>query len=517
MNNIFIPDSTGGCSRKSLIIIFLGWGFPPEAFSGIRKLRFDLLLLSGYRGMTGQQIEKEITAIVPRIASGDNTGYDEIVVIGWSFGVKAASMFLKQTDIPVTMRLAVNGTEYHTDDKRGIPTSVFKGTLSGLSATTLEKFHLRCAGCRERLAKLLGGIQELKSVDTAPLREELEWFGSLPPVPVSNLAIWDKVVIGEGDRIFPPANQLAAWEGHDIFTIKEMPHLPDFQWIIDNFIVDKNKVCDRFSIAGATYTSNATVQHDTARKLYDKFQAIFASSRLKAGPTYRQNQMSLLELGYGAGALTRLYVPQIVAHCRSVVLSDIQAPCPSDIPARWIYDVGGENCDCHVNVEDAESATFKKKYLRDDSLDLIFSSSMFQWLNSPGMMLRRCCDALRADGMIILSFYGPGTFKEIHQTVGTGLKYPSAEWMARIARECDMEINLLEIEKDIMRFDTPADALRHLKLTGVNGVPGAPSPTRARQLLAHWPSDCDGKAPLTFHPVYMILTKKQSQPQTNPR
>lgn len=508
MNSIFIPDSLESPRSNSLIIIFLGWGFPPEAFSGILKHGYDILILSGYEGMTGDRIEKEIKEASPYEVSGNNLGYKEIVVIGWSFGVKAASMFLKHTKIPVTMRLAVNGTEYHTDDKRGVPTGVFEGTLSGLSETTLGKFRLRSAGSREKLGKLLGGIHDNEFADMDSLRKELQWFGALPSGPVSKSAIWDKVVIGDADRIFPPANQLAAWEGYDIFTVKDMPHLPDFQWIIDNFIVDKNKIRNKFTTAGFTYTDNATVQHDTARNLYEKFQAVFANSRLKYSGTYQVNQLSMLELGYGAGTLTRLYMPQLIPHCQKVILSDIQEPHTSESVTDWVFDLSGENCDCCVDIKDAESTDFIKEHLKGKSLDIIFSSSMFQWLNSPGMMLRRCCNALRHNGMIVLSFYGPGTFKEILQTVGTGLKYPSPEWMARIARECMMEINLLETKEETILFDTSTDALRHLKLTGVNGLPGLPSPARARQLLNHWPLDDNGKAPLTFRPVYMILTKK---------
>lgn len=133
---------------------------------------------------------------------------------------------------------------------------------------------------------------------------------------------------------------------------------------------------------------------------------------------------------------------------------------------------------------------------------------MFQWLNSPKTMLERCANALRDDGVIALSYYGPGTFKEIQETVGTGLKYPSAEWMERIAKECDLDIAILEKDTETLSFDSPAEALRHLRLTGVNALPGIPSPSRTRYLLENWPLDSEGKATLTFCPVYMILTKR---------
>lgn len=504
MNNLFITDP----QAHSLIILFLGWGFPPEAFSGLRKPGFDILLIAGYKGKTGEMLEDEIRASVGEATRGNHLGYSEIVVIGWSFGVKAASMFLAQTKIQVSMRLAVNGTEHHISDEKGIPANIFDGTLAGLSERNIGKFRLRSAGSRENLQRLERNLQGDDATSVAALRDELEWFGSISPLPPSKRIIWDKAVIGDEDHIFPPANQLRSWDGYDIFTVPGMPHLPDFQWVIDNFVVDKVKVCDKFTTAGFTYTDNAVVQRETAKKLYGHFTSIFDSSKLKEGGSFRARQLAVIELGYGDGTFTRLYVPSLTPHCRKITLCDIiddNLCFAANLIEDYVHD---DECEVVTCYTDAESAEFANQYLKGKSTDIIFSSSMFQWLNSPGMMLRKCANALRHGGIIAISFYGPGTFKEIHRTVGTGLKYPSPEWMERIARECRLDINLVESEEITMQFDTPADALRHLKLTGVNALPGIPSPARARYLLNNWPLDKEGKAPLTFRPVYMVLSKK---------
>ena len=505
MNNIFIADP----QAHSLIIIFLGWGFPPEAFSGLRKPGFDILIMAGYKGKSGEILEKEIRDAIGETAIGNDLGYSEIVVIGWSFGVKAASLFLAQTKIQVTMRLAVNGTEYHIDDQKGIPPNIFEGTLAGLSERNIGKFRLRSAGSRDNLQKLTCDIPADNAASVAVLRDELEWFGSIPPLPQSRRIIWDKAVIGDEDHIFPPDNQLRSWDGYDTFVVPGMPHLPNFQWVIDNFVVDKLKVCDKFTTAGFTYTDNAVVQRETAKKLYDHFVSIFDSSKLKSGGSFRARQLAVIELGYGDGTFTRLYAPSLTPHCRKITLCDIIDDNDLCFAADLIEDYASDDeCEVETCYTDAESADFANQYLKGKSTDIIFSSSMFQWLNSPGMMLRKCANALRHGGIIALSFYGPGTFKEIHHTVGTGLKYPSPEWMERIARECRLDINLVESEEITIHFDTPADALRHLKLTGVNALPGIPSPARARYLLNNWPLDEEGKAPLTFRPVYMVLSKK---------
>lgn len=508
MNKLFIRDK----SANSLIVVFLGWGFPPESFSGLRKNGFDILLLAGYENVTGVDIEHEIQTIVKEHHDWQNPRYDEVVVIGWSFGVKVATLFLSQTDMPVTMRLAVNGTEFHIDDSKGIPETVFNGTLSGLSGKTLEKFRLRSAGSKEKLDKLGLDAVEEPSPKFSMLRKELEWFGSLPPIPtVANRSIWDKVIVGDEDRIFPPANQLRAWEGYDIFPVNGMSHIPDFQWIIDNFVVDKQKVCDKFETAVHTYTDNAIAQQTTARNLYDKFSSVFLDSKTKSEETIPDRKLSVLELGYGDGTFTRMYAPGLIRHCQSLSLVDINGNRAEANIAEYLHDCDKDRrCRIEFYHEDAESAELAGKCLLEKSKDLIFSSSMFQWLNSPATMLRRCDNALRDNGIMAISFYGPGTFREITTTVGTGLKYPSPEWMRRIAEESGLHVELLETEEETIRFDTPAEALRHLKLTGVNALPVTSSPTKARHLLNHWPLDEDGKATLTFRPVYMILSKKQS-------
>lgn len=503
MDKLFLKQE---CSH-SLLIIFLGWGFQPESFSGIHKTGFNILLLSGYNGLSGADMDREIMQTIRSEWSEYDSDCFEVIVIGWSFGVKAASAFLDSTDIPVTLSLAVNGTEHHIDDSRGIPETVFKGTFDNLSERTFSKFRLRCAGSKDKLEELESKARTTPQKPLDDLREELRWFASVTPAPPERQhSIWDKAVIGMEDRIFPPLNQIASWKGHDIFTVEGMAHIPDFQWLIETFIVDKTKVCDKFNTAGSTYTENAVAQKATAQKLYDKFISVFENSKLKNSETYRASQMSVLELGCGDGTFTDLYIKSIIDHSRLVTLSDINI---SPDMKTFMSSSLAEKSDIIETIhDDAEYIGFVKANLAEESRDIILSSSMFQWLNSPRLMLTRCANALRHNGIIAFSYYGPGTFKEIQETVGTGLKYPSPAWMERIARECRLDIEAFETEEETLLFDSPVEALRHLKLTGVNALPETASPSRTRYLLGNWPLDKSGKAPLTFVPVYMILSKK---------
>ena len=70
-----------------------------------------------------------------------------------------------------------------------------------------------------------------------------------------------------------------------------------------------------------------------------------------------------------------------------------------------------------------------------------------------------------------------------------------------------MTINIATTECETLEFDTPRDALHHLKLTGVNGLSATASPATVRRLIREWPLTASGKARLTFCPAYLILTK----------
>ncbi|MDE6033254.1 MAG: hypothetical protein K2G15_04750, partial [Muribaculaceae bacterium] len=84
------------------------------------------------------------------------------------------------------------------------------------------------------------------------------------------------------------------------------------------------------------------------------------------------------------------------------------------------------------------------------------------------------------------------------------LPYLSEDSLRRIIPS-DMEILELHSGKIIKVFDTPMDALRHCRDTGVNARPSAVS---VREIERLWPRRDDGRVSLTFEPIYLILRKK---------
>ena len=135
-------------------------------------------------------------------------GYREIRLAAWSLGVWAAGVALQGVCLPFSAKIAVNGTPRPVDDAYGIPKAVFQGTLERFDAVVLSKFRRRMCGDAGNVKRFLscGPLRQ-----PGELREELAALArEVAARPVPSLA-WTDAWVGERDKIFPPANQLAAW------------------------------------------------------------------------------------------------------------------------------------------------------------------------------------------------------------------------------------------------------------------------------------------------------------------
>ena len=104
-----------------LMIVFAGWSTRPSLYRGYIRSGFDLMVVYDYSDVEFPDVDclKE---------------YREICVVAWSFGVAVAHRWLLSCpDLPITRTLAVNGTPWPVDDRRGIPCRVFGLTFRTLS------------------------------------------------------------------------------------------------------------------------------------------------------------------------------------------------------------------------------------------------------------------------------------------------------------------------------------------------------------------------------------------------
>ena len=464
-------------SSRRLIVLFLGWGMDASPFRHLARSGFDILALWDYTGLDRPgSWERDMTEFASVCG-----GYDEVVIVAWSYGVRIASGFLESwnASLPVTLTLAVNGTPMHVDEQYGIPPAIFDGTLQRLAEPTIRKFYRRMFSSSEAFA----GFLECKPDRSAEsLKSELEVFARLKPLDAG--AVWNVALIDDADLIFPSAAQRAFWPSEKALTLGSQGHFPDFQSILDRFTVDKSLVGRRFSAARETYRRGASVQRRVAESLWSRVEPLIEGKR---------DFGRIIEVGAGTGVLTELYEMALTCGgCRwsSLELWDLAehfGMLPSN--ASWL------TCDAETCIRSVEP----------DSVNLLLSSSTLQWFHSPERFMAEAYRVLRKGGIAAFALYGEGTFSQLRELTGVSLRYPSLATL-KAALPADAIIEVGETESISMDFASPKELLRHLRETGVNGAT-EPSPALALRIARHYPASPDGRYRLSYCPLYLIFRK----------
>lgn len=201
-----------------LLVFFAGWAADATPFRSYRPAGCDLMICYDYRSL-------EFDASVLE-------GYREVNVVGWSMGVWAATRCVSRWPLRPKCAIAINGTPWPIDDRRGIPAAIYQGTLDGLSGASLHKFLRRmCADSaafraflevtprrpleelREELADIAEEYGRQGQVDERRVdeRQDDEERVDKGQADVQQGFCWTEAVVGGNDRIIPPANQEQAW------------------------------------------------------------------------------------------------------------------------------------------------------------------------------------------------------------------------------------------------------------------------------------------------------------------
>lgn len=439
-------------NNPRLLLMFSGWGFDGGVFDNVVLEGYDVIAVSDY---SDDAFPIECL-----------DGYSEIVVICWSYGVYMGARFLSaHPGLPVTLKVAVNGTLWPVDDSLGIPEEIFNGTLGNLTPVTYAKFLRRAAG--HAVAPSSRPIEDL--------RTELARIGSTSMRnPMAGKISFDRVVVGCSDRIIPPVNQMAAWKrlGVDIIEA-DSAHLPDFASLIPKLVVNKKRVGERFMRSMATYARNALAQKEIANTLSAKMPSLGAD---------------VIEIGVGRGFLTEAVIKRFGVPATFTLVDMLPVECPA----------GAE----HASVIEADAEAWIMN-LPDNCCDTLISSSTMQWFNSPATFLKQCARVVRPDGLVALASFGPDTYRELeglaprlHMVLPATLE----RWAHQHFESVEIDTETLELN-----FQQPSEALRHIRLTGVNAL-ASPNPTAsALRLARRYPCRPDGSCTLTYQPIYMIL------------
>lgn len=200
---------------NTLILYFSGWSMDGSEVAHLAMANADVLVVYDYtEPINAAQIET-FTA-----------EYVQVHLVAWSFGVWAAAEVLSPSQLSLASATAINGTLQPIDESKGIPPAVFDATLHSLTPENLTRFQRR----------MCQGPQARQHLQTAlPKRDfdnqfwELARLGERMRQATRTFDLFDHVLIGRSDRIFPAQAQTTAWTGYPMQTL-EAGHYPFNLW-----------------------------------------------------------------------------------------------------------------------------------------------------------------------------------------------------------------------------------------------------------------------------------------------
>lgn len=153
---------------------------------------------------------------------------------------------------------------------------------------------------------------------------------------------------------------------------------------------------------------------------------------------------------------------------------------------------------------DIESTTLPRE------LDLVISSSTFQWMRDLPGCIDRIRTALASSGYLACSLFGPGTMAQFRELTGVGLDYLASN---RLATLLDPGFEIVHIESQLRTvwFASPREVLRHIQLTGVGGVGEfCWTPRRLRDFERRYRQRYGSRrgVPLDYAPIFFIARKR---------
>ena len=239
-------------------------------------------------------------------------------------------------------------------------------------------------------------------------------------------------------------------------------------------MIDKNLVHKRFAKNLENYNENAKIQKRMAERL-------LAFVR-------NHSPKKILEIGCGTGFLTKLISENI--EFEKFIAIDIVEECETYI----------KNIDARIIFTSADIEEFIKN--NAEKFDLIISNASLQWVNDFEGVVNTLKDLLNTNGELVFSTFGNENFREIYHIVGATLNYYSLNELSKMFPKA-----LIEPEIHIMAFDSPKDVLRHLQLTGVNGVES--TAWTKKDLIKFengYKNLCSSRPTLTYNPIYIKIT-----------
>lgn len=442
--------------NAGVILFFTGWAMDSRPFMKLCVPGFDIILIWDYSD--------------PTFPDWNLEKYEEIGVVGWSYGVPYAARFLSAIVLPnITATIAINGTLSPVSDDKGIPRRIFQGTVDNLSPANLRKFYRRMFSRKEDFDAFEATAPDR---EIGELRRELEEIGS-QDFPQDAISLYDTVVISSDDRVIPSKKQLNGWSGHPDIRVMDDGHVVDFQRLLPSFFRDNRVISRGFLSAADSYDAEAGVQRHIAERAFAILKDVMDT------PPRR-----VFEAGVGSGFFTDMYME--LWHPSDTLWYDI-APARPGVKGR--------------------DASLAIRNVKENSLDLVAGTSCLQWFHSPAKFIIDSIRKLRPGGILLLTSFADGHFQEFTPFIQSPLRYFSEAWFSAVLPD-DAEVLHLSTERHTVEFDSVSHLLKHLSMTGVNGLSPTDRIATTRNILANYPRELNGKYTLTYMPIYLIVRKK---------
>ncbi|MEK6727987.1 MAG: malonyl-ACP O-methyltransferase BioC [Candidatus Omnitrophota bacterium] len=212
--------------------------------------------------------------------------------------------------------------------------------------------------------------------------------------------------------------------------------------------MDKRIITRNFSRCAHTYDRYADIQKRAASELLGLIDQV--------------DFRNILEIGCGTGNYTLLLMKKFKqAKLEAIDLSERMVEVACEKFKRGEVD---------FRVADAENTELRENY------DLITSNACFQWFEDLRKALRKYKGSLSKEGIIAFSIFGPGTFKELNESLkslglsafGNGVSFTSQEGLKSILEENFKEAQIKEALYE-ETFLCLKDLLRKIKYTGIRG------------------------------------------------
>lgn len=248
----------------------------------------------------------------------------------------------------------------------------------------------------------------------------------------------------------------------------------------------KSEVALRFAKASQSYTQEAVVQKQICQHLIMLMKAQIQENDLQR----------VFEIGCGSGNLTALLSTTL--EIEQLFLNDLYPEVMQHFQNESFLN-SIEWC-----IGDAEQISFPTR------LDVIASSSAFQWMHDLDLVLNKSQQALQEKGYLCFSTFGKQNLQEIKALTGQGLSYFTLQEIQEKLLQHNFKILHISEQSLHLNFDHPKMVLQHLKATGVTAT--ASKHRWTKQSLQQFYDDYaqfstqhqPAKFRLSYHPIYVI-------------